>query len=66
MKLADRVARLEQEHAALRAQLDAKLDNTVRCPYCKNTEVYKDGNYVKGGKRYVCRNPQCNRYFIIK
>lgn len=65
MKLADRVARLEQAFTYI---LQASVDNKqiIRCPDCQSTKVHKDGNYIKGGKRYACLNKQCNRYFIIK
>lgn len=37
----------------------------VVCPDCKSDNVHKNGNYIKGGKRYLCSNDKCKRISFI-
>lgn len=39
----------------------------IVCPDCKTLNLYVNGNYIKGGKRYKCLNANCKTVtFIIK
>lgn len=39
----------------------------IVCPDCKTLNLYVNGNYIKGGKRYKCLNADCKTVtFIIK
>jgi hypothetical protein len=44
---------------------EMKLTNKAHCPDCNTTNVYKRGNYIKGGKRYECLNDKCKRCMFI-
>lgn len=38
----------------------------VKCPFCSETNVVKNGHSKKGTQRYQCRNTDCHRnYFLL-
>lgn len=37
----------------------------VKCPHCQTESVCKKGFSPEGKQRYLCRNPACQRTFIL-
>ena len=38
----------------------------VKCPYCKSTDILKNGKTAKGKQRYYCREAKCKSYFLLE
>ena len=37
----------------------------VKCPYCEETDVVRNGKNKRGSQKYHCRMEGCKKYFLL-
>jgi len=38
----------------------------VKCPYCGEEDVVKNGKNKRGAQKYHCRKEECKSYFLLE